>query len=162
MLLEEKPTSTSKSKNLKKISTVIGTIFYYLSTAAVEPLSAFATYLVSYLYEYNSNLTIHYTYFIAPILFISGVFFAPFGGLTHRYLGPHSSIVIGVMLKGIGAYCLVKSRSLYLDYFILIFFGLGSAMSNGSVMKNVMMYYPKNRGLISGINMLFSSFGGAI
>lgn len=162
MLLEEKLTSTSKNTNLKKISTVIGTIFYYLSIAAVGPLSAFAPYLVSYLYEFNSNLTIHYTYFIALILYITSLLFAPFGGLTDRYLGPHRSIVIGTMIKGIGAYCLITSKSLYLDYCILVFYGLGSAVSNGSVMKNVMMYYPKNRGLISGINMLFSSFGGAI
>ena len=99
MLLKEKPKLLFQYSDYKKISTVIGTILYYLSVSAIRSLSAFAPYLVSYLYEYNSNLTIHYTYFIAPILFITGIFFAPFGGLTDRHLGPYCSIIIETVLK---------------------------------------------------------------
>lgn len=132
----------------------------YLSVSG--PLSSFAPYLVSYLHEYNSNLTIHFSYFVSPILFVSNIFFSPFGGITDRLLGPHISIIIGLIIRCIGAFSLVYSKNIYIDYCLIVLYGLGGALSTGSVMKNIFHFYPKNRGLIMGLNMFFNSFGGAI
>ena len=163
MLIEEEESSMkSPCKNRIKLSTLIGTILYYISLSVSGPLSAFAPYLVSYLHKYNTNLTIHYSYFISPILFVSNILFAPFGGFTDRLLGAHLSIIIGTVIRCLGAFLCVFSKNLYLDYCLVVLYGLGGAVSTGSVMKNVFFYYPKNRGLIMGLNMFFSSLGGAL
>ena len=80
-----------------------------------------------------------------------------FGGIVEHYLGPRLVIVLGGLSIFIGDILFTISKSLILDFFINIFFGVGFAISMTAAVKNASKYFPTKRGLV---NAIAGGFGG--
>lgn len=134
----------------KFISTVIGTIAIYMGVAFLLALSNFVTYITSNIHSYYDYVTMHYGLFINLIFMTTNSFSNPFGGFVENKLGFNCTIILGFYILFISNLFYVYQRNIWLCYFSSIFLGIGVGISTSLLVKNLTLYMPTKKGLISG------------
>ena len=77
--------------------------------------------------------------------------FCIFGGVVDRKIGTHFTLILGCLSICLSDFLLIISKNFTLDFFFIIFYGIGFGISMTSAVGNACRYFPKNRGLIIGI-----------
>ena len=77
--------------------------------------------------------------------------FCIFGGVVDRKIGTHFTLILGCLSICLSDFLLIISKNFTLDFFFIIFYGIGFGISMTSEVGNACRYFPKNRGLINGI-----------
>ena len=119
-----------KSSFSNGIMSLIAAILHQFSLFPLFMMSNIIPFMISYLYQTEkesspdntSSLTQNDGYFIHPLSMSICCFF---GGMAEHYLGPRLVIFIGGICIALGDLFFIISRSLILDFFINIFFGIG-------------------------------------
>jgi MFS family permease len=96
-------------------------------------------------------------FFLSPICSIYMCIFCFFGGAVVRRIGTHFTIIAGCISICLSSYLLRITNSIYVDFIVIIFYGIGFGISMTSAVSNACKYFPKNRGLITSI---CGGFGG--
>ena len=121
----------------------------------------FSTYMISYLRYYQrpneTPITLNYTYFTMPILSITMCLGIPFSGILEFKLGTRLIIVYGSLYLLLSSIIQYFSKNFILNMLAIFIFAVGFSISIAIPGKNACMYFPKNRGLISGILASLSS-----
>ena len=154
-----------KSSFSNGIMSLIAAILHQFSLFPLFMMSNIIPFMISYLYQIEkesspdntSSLTQNDGYFIHPIMELAMSICCFFGGMAEHYLGPRLVIFIGGICIALGDLFFIISRSLILDFFINIFFGIGFAIAMTAAVKNASKYFPSKAGLI---NALAGGFGG--
>ena len=154
-----------KSQFLSGILSLISAILHQFSLYPLFMMSNIIPFMISYLYhsqkdsnpENKSSLTQNDGYFIHPIMELAMSICCFFGGIVEHYLGPRLVILLGGLSIALGDFLFTVSKSIVLDFFINIFFGVGFAIAMTAAVKNASKYFPAKRGLI---NALAGGFGG--
>lgn len=152
---------TNPNTRLKGISTLIGCCFFHLVIGLIYPLGNFVPYLMSYLKHFNNSVTVQHGYFLMPIMSLISNIFGPIGGLVDLTLGPHRAIILGCFCYVGTSITLYLSQNLYLDYAIVVLFGIGISVSSGSISKHTCNYFPNHRGIVMAINGTILNLGMA-
>ena len=135
-------------KNIRAISSIIGSLFHQFTLFS---LFAFANICVRYGEKKYPNVKEIAFFFLYPICVIYMCLACFLGGISLRKLGIHLSIILGCISICLCSFLLLITNNIYLDYFVIIFYGLGFGISMTSSVSNACMYYPENRGLITAI-----------
>ncbi len=135
-------------KNIRAISSIIGSLFHQFTLFS---LFAFANICVNYGKKKYQNVKEIAFFFLYPICVIYMCLACFLGGISLRKLGIHLSIILGCISICLCSFLLLITNNIYLDYLVIIFYGLGFGISMTSSISNACMYYPENRGLISAI-----------
>ena len=167
----KKPTPTKSPKgnpNTFKngILSIIGAIFHKIVIMSMMVFLGFSTYMISYLRYYQkpneTPITLNYTYFVMPILSITMGLGIPFSGILEFKLGTRLTIVYGSLYLILSSVIQYFSKNFILNMLAIFIFAIGFSLSIVIPGKNACMYFPKRRGLISGIlsclSAIFSSF----
>ena len=102
-------------------------------------------------------------FFLSPICSIYMCIFCFFGGAVVRRIGTHFTIIAGCISICICSYLLRITNSIYLDFLVTIFYGIGFGISMTSAVSNACKYFPKNRGLITSLcGALGGNLGSAL
>ena len=153
------------SSNINGIFSLISAILHQFSLYPLFMMSNIVPFMVSYLYhlkkesspDNKSSLSQNDGYFIHPIMELSMSICCFFGGMVEHYLGPRLVILLGAFSIGLGDFLFIVSKSIILDFFINIFFGIGFAIAMTAAVKNASKYFPNKRGLV---NAVAGGFGG--
>ena len=154
-----------KSSFSNGIMSLIAAVLHQFSLYPLFMMSNIIPFMISYLYQIEkesspdnkSDLTQNDGYFIHPIMELAMSICCFFGGMAEHYLGPRLVIFIGGICIALGDLFFIISKSLILDFFNNIFFGIGFAIAMTAAVKNASKYYPSKAGLI---NALAGGFGG--
>ena len=155
----DKIKTTNPNTKLKGISSIIGSILYHFVIALIYPLSSFYPYLMSYLHYYDQKITNQHGYFIFPIISFITIISSPFGGYLYFKIGTHRAVILGTFLFTGVSVGLYFSTNLYIDYALVVLYGVGIGISSGSTSKNACHYFPKNRGLVIALCGSFFTLG---
>ena len=90
-------------------------------------------------------------FFLSPLQSIYMCIFCFFGGAVDRKLGTHFTVILGCLSICLADFFLIISKNFALDFFFIIFYGIGFGISMTSAVGNACRYFPKNRGLINAI-----------
>ena len=90
-------------------------------------------------------------YFIILLKPICVYIFCFFGGVVDRNLGTHFTVILGCLSICLADFFLIISKNFALDFFFIIFYGIGFGISMTSAVGNACRYFPKNRGFINAI-----------
>ena len=90
-------------------------------------------------------------FFLSPISSIYMCIFCFFGGAVVRRIGTHFTIIAGCISICFSSFLLRITTSIYMDFVVIIFYGIGFGISMTSAVSNACKYFPKNRGLITSI-----------
>ena len=90
-------------------------------------------------------------FFLSPICSIYMCIFCFFGGAVVRRIGTHFTIIAGCISICLSSFLLRITTSIYMDFIVIIFYGIGFGISMTSAVSNACKYFPKNRGLITSI-----------
>ena len=102
-------------------------------------------------------------FFLSPISSIYMCIFCFFGGAVVRRIGTHFTIIAGCISICLCSYLLRITNSIYLDFLVTIFYGIGFGISMTSGVSNACKYFPKNRGLITSLcGALGGNLGSAL
>ena len=132
------------------IFSVVGAVFHQFTLFSLFTFSNLCPLLYEEKKSPNSkDLLEQYILFPLHILYMS--VFCIFGGAVDRKLGTHLTIILGCLSICIADFLLMISKSYTLDFFFIIFYGIGFGISMTSAVGNACRYFPKNRGLINAI-----------
>ena len=90
-------------------------------------------------------------FFLSPLHLLYMCIFCIFGGAVDRKLGTHFTVILGCLSICLADFLLMISKSFTLDFFFIIFYGIGFGISMTSAVGNACRYFPKNRGFINAI-----------
>lgn len=165
----EEKKKTAKDKFIDKNSTkngilsVVGAIMHKIGISAIWVLANLATYLISYLRQFDKHkenggsLSLTYAYFFGPILSTTLTGFMPICGVLEFKLGVQRAVIVGGLVIMLGYSILFISKNIFLDMFATFLFGIGLSISTTLSTKNALMYFFNQKGTIGGILELISS-----
>ena len=132
------------------IFSVAGTFFHQFTLFS---LFAFSNICLLLYYEKKSpnSKDSAAQFFLSPLHLLYMCIFCIFGGAVDRKLGTHFTVILGCLSICLADFLLMISKSFTLDFFFIIFYGIGFGISMTSAVGNACRYFPKNRGLIIGI-----------
>ena len=134
----------------KFVSTIIGSIGIYLSIAFLLPFTNFAVYITSYIHLNQEFVTMHYGIFIGVIFGFAGSFSRPLGGYFESIIGLQKTILLGVGIIAISNAAFIFQQNIWLCYFLVIILGFGSGFALSCIQKNLTLFRPNKKGMISG------------
>ena len=148
------------------IRSIIGGIFHKVVIMSMMTFLGFSTYMISYLKYYQSEdetpITLNYTYFIMPILTITMGFGIPFSGILEYKIGTRLIIIYSSLYLVLSSVIQYFSKIFFLNALSIFIFAVGFSLSIAISGKNACMYFPKKRGMISGILAFFGAVFSSI
>ena len=159
---EKPPINTTKNGMLS----IIGAVFHGLGLMSMMVYMGFSTYMISYLRYFQNDdekpLSLNYTYFLMPILNITIGIGIPFSGVLEFKLGTRLLILYSSFYLILCCIIQYFSKVVFLNFFAIFLFAIGFSLSVAVTTKNACMYFPKSRGLITGILALIQAIFTAI
>ena len=135
----------------KFYSSVLGAFSVIFGIAFLLPLNNFSVYITSYInlkYEY---ITMHYGLFINLIFMFANTFSNSLGGYFENILGFFPTIIVGFAIIFVSNFFFIFQQNIWLCYFLSMILGIGVGIANSLLGKNITLYVPEKKGLISGI-----------
>ena len=105
---------------------------------------------------YNLENIINYNFI--PLLSLSFSLSAPIGGYFENRFGGKKTIILSNTILCLSFIIMFFSRSIYLDYILMVLNGFGIAAGFNITKKNAISFFPKKKTLILGIINLFPNF----
>jgi MFS family permease len=93
----------------------------------------------------------HYGLFLNLIFGFANTFSLSLGGFLENYIGFFYTIIVGVMIVFITNLVFIFQQNIWLCYFLCMFFGIGAGISTSLLGKNLILYVPEKKGIVSGI-----------
>lgn len=90
-------------------------------------------------------------YFLMPIIIFISNLASYYGPKLDMKYGVKKCIALTILLVWIAHILLLISTKLYIVYFAMIVFGIGIGFGYMAVMRNAWLYFPNQKGLISGL-----------
>ena len=143
-------TKTS-SKKTRFFLSFIGSVIYSIGIAGCMCIGQFNVYITSYIYHYDKTIDLQYGNLMSPILTCSLALSAPLGGILEKKIGIHLSLIISLLLVEIMITLLIYQTSIVIIFLLLIFLGLSIGLGMPILVKNLMCFYPKKRGIVSAL-----------
>lgn len=157
--VEEKYTTKEKIFYiLKGIFSIIASIIHTFGYISILALGYTSIYLISFRRHYNQNLKFSYTYCFIPLMNLSFSLTAPIGGYFEDKFGGKKTIILSNSFLCFSFLFMYFSRSLYLDYFLMILNGFGIAIGFNIAKKNACSFFMNRKALICGIINLINNF----
>ena len=137
----------------KFITTIIGTIGLHLAIAFLLPMNSFSVYITSYIHfaPSQSFVTLHYGMFINLFFSFANNFSKPLGGYIENLVGFDKTMIIGLAITFAFNIGFFLQRNIFICYAIAICMGIGAGIGTSLVGKNLVLYYPKKKGIITGL-----------
>ena len=135
----------------KFYSSVLGAFSVIFGIAFLLPLNNFSVYITSYInlkYEY---ITMHYGLFINLIFMLANTFSNSLGGYLENIIGFFPTIIVGFVITFIANLVFIFQQNIWLCYFLSLILGIGVGIANSLLGKNITLYAPDKKGLVSGI-----------
>ena len=141
---------------LKGISSIISSIIHLFGYSSIFNLGYTTIYLISFRRHYNQNIDFSYNYCFIPLMKLSFNFTAPIGGYIEDKLGEKKAIVLSNSFLCLSFIIMYFSRSIYIDYFLMVINGFGIAIGFNITRKNACSFFMNKKALVCGIINLFS------
>ena len=135
----------------KFVSTCVGVLAIFLGLGSVLPLSNFSVYITSYIHYKHKFVTMHYGYFINLIFTFSQAFSVSLGGYLENLIGFFKTIIVGFIISFIGNFGFIFQSNIWLCYILTLIIGVGTGIAASLLRKNVTLYLPGKKGIISAI-----------
>ena len=135
----------------KYISSLIASLAIFFALSFVLPINTFAVYITSYINIKQHFVTMHYGLFLNLIFGFANTFSLSLGGLLENYIGFLYTIIVGVMIVFIANLIFIFQQNIWLCYFLCMIFGIGAGISTSLLGKNLILYVPEKKGIVSGI-----------
>ena len=132
------------------IFSVVGALFHQFTLFSLFAFSNLCPLLYEEKKSPNSEDSA-VKFFLSPLQSIYMCIFCFFGGAVDRKLGTHFTVILGCLSICLADFFLIISKNFALDFFFIIFYGIGFGISMTSAVGNACRYFPKNRGLINAI-----------
>ena len=143
---------------LKGISSIIASIFHTFGFFSILCLGYTAFYLISFRKHFNQNLNYSYTYCFIPLINLSFSFTAPIGGYIEDKLGGKKAIILSNSILCLSFIIMYFSRSIYLDYLLMLLNGFGIATGFNITKKNACSFFMNRKALVCGIINFIPNF----
>ena len=140
---------------LKGISSLISSIFHIFGYYSIWALGFTTTYLISFRWHYNKNLKYSYSYCFIPLINLSFSLTAPIGGYFEDKFGAKKSIILSNLYLCFSFFIMYFSRSIYLDFILMLFNGFGIAIGYNITKKNACSFFMNKKALICSIINIF-------
>ena len=135
----------------KFISSIIGSLAVFFGIAFILPLNNFSVYITSYIHINHSYVTMHYGLFINLIFSFANSFSNSIGGYFENLFGFFKTIIIGFVIVFLANLIFIFQKDIWLCYFLTLILGIGTGISTSLLGKNVTLFAPDKKGIISGI-----------
>ena len=135
----------------KYISSLIASLAIFFALSFILPINTFAVYITSYINIKQHFVTMHYGLFLNLIFGFANTFSLSLGGLLENYIGFLYTIIVGVMIVFIANLIFIFQQNIWLCYFLCMIFGIGAGISTSLLGKNLILYVPEKKGIVSGI-----------
>ena len=143
---------------LKGVTSIFSSIIQLFGYFSILSLGYTTIYLISIRQYYNQNLNFSYTYCLIPLINISFSLMAPISGyIKNKYKGK-ILIILSNSILCLSAVIMYFSKSIYLDYILMILNGFGMAIGFNVTKINAISFFPKKKSLVCGIINLFPNF----
>ena len=157
--------NNEKKNNLNQkqrfILSFIGTIIYFIGIMSTFGIGQYSVYITSYFHHFNSKINIQIGNLMMPILTLFLSLAAPLGGVLEHKLGMHLTLIINACILEFLIFIFIYQRNIWITFLLISLIG----MTVGSVItipgKNVCLYYPNKRSIISASIMSFNVIIGA-
>ena len=157
-LIEEKYSTKEKIIYiLKGISSIFASIIHIFGYSSIWSLGYTTIYLISFRRYYNQNLDFLYTYCLIPLMNLAFNLTSPFGGFIESKYGPKIAIIISNSILCFSFIIMYFSRSIYIDYLLMILNGFGTAVGLNVTKKNACSFFMNKKALICAIIYLFQN-----
>jgi MFS family permease len=146
--------SIKKMKLLLKnkfVSTILGTLFAYFGIAFLLPLSNFSVYITSYINLKYPSVTMHYGLFINLIFTLAHTFSSSLGGYLENIFGFFKTTILGFTILLLANLAFIFQQNIWLCYILSLILGIGVGVGISLLGKNIILYAPNKKGLITGI-----------
>lgn len=153
-------------KNDEKIGkelvlSLIGNVLERIGISSLSVIGNISSYLISYLRyfepESRKSITLQHTYFILSVISFTRGLFVPFLGTVESKIGIKGALLLSAGINTIGSLILCFSKNFFIDLFIFFMFSIGTTLNSMLSTRNILMYFNKKRGFLSGILSLVSS-----
>ena len=138
------------SNKTKGILVIIGGILRHIISGTVQVWSSLNVYLISYLREFDSTLTLSKGFFLGPFGVFSISLSMSLGGYLERNYGPRQVTILGTSFIILGHLIIYFSKNIFLDYFAMLISGMGVGCNYLIPMRLGFKYFPNNRGFVVG------------
>ena len=136
------------------LSSIIQTFGYF----SILSLGYTTIYLISFRRYYNPNVNFSDNYNFIPLLNLSFCLSALIGSYFENRFGGKKTIILSNAILCLSFIIMYLSRSIYLDYILMILNGFGIAAGFNITKKNAISFFPNRKSLILGIINLFPNF----
>ena len=138
------------SNKTKGILVIIGGILMHIISGTVHVWSSLNVYLISYLREFDSTLTLSKGFFLGPFGVFAISLSMSLGGYLERNYGPRQVTILGTSFIILGHLIIYFSKNIFLDYFAMLISGMGVGCNYLIPMRLGFKYFPNNRGFVVG------------
>ena len=135
----------------KYTSSLIASLAIYFTLSFILPINNFAVYITSYINIKQHFVTMHYGLFINLIFGFANTFSSSLGGFLENYIGFLYTVIVGIIIVFITNLVFIFQQNIWLCYVLCIFFGIGTGISVSLLGKNLILYVPEKKGIVSGI-----------
>ena len=162
METEEKDNTAFKKEKkifiLKGLCSLLACIINTFGYFSIWSLGNYIVYLISFRRYYNPYLTFSYGYFLIPIIYFTYSLTSSIGGTLEDSIGGRKSIVLSYFILCISFSGMYFSKSIYIDYVIMFFIGIGLSVGINITKKNACSFFLDNKSFITGIIYLIPGF----
>ena len=141
----------TSSKKTRFFLTFIGSVIYSIGIAGCMCIGQFNVYITSYVHKYDNTVDLQYGNLMSPIVTCSLALSAPLGGILEKKIGMHFSLILSLLLVETMVALLIYQTSMGIIFLLLIFLGLSIGLGMPILVKNLMCFYPKKRGLVCAL-----------
>jgi len=135
----------------KFFSSVLGAFAVVFGFAFLLPLNTFSVYITSYIHYEYEYVTMHYGLFINLVFMFANTFSNSLGGYLENIIGFFPTIIVGFAIIFVANFIFIFQQNIWLCYFLSMILGIGVGIANSLLGKNITLYVPEKKGLVSGI-----------
>ena len=135
----------------KFVSTCLGVLAVFIGIGIIMPISGFSVYITSYIHYRHKSVTMHYGYFINLIFTFANTASISLGGYLENLIGFFNTIIVGFVITFSANLGFIFQQNIWLCYALTLIIGLGSGIATSLLGKNLTLYLPDKKGVLSGV-----------
>ena len=143
-----------KKPNLIKnkfISSVLGTMGLYSGLSILLCISGLSVYITSYIHYHQDFVTMHYGYFFNLISSFAQAIGTGIGGVLENKIGFNFTTLLGTLIILVCNIFFFRVANIWLCYALIFLIGIGVGIATSLLGKNLMLYLPKKKGILTSI-----------
>lgn len=136
---------------LKGLSSILASIIHTFNNFSIWMLGYTTIYLISFRWHYNKNIDFSYSYCFIPLIHLSFGLSSSISGILEDKYGGRIAIILSNLILCISFSFMYYSKSIYIDFLLLLLIGFGIAIGYNITEKNACSFFMNKRALICGI-----------